>query len=195
MEYDRNFPQSVFHDKEQVIHMPEKGLQVVSGNLEKMKKMIKETEQAPSTRKLLGNQKAIEENGVILARISCGNSTESLINEVRLELRLGLSNIPLEGIGSPWAMKKQEDLTQELIKLNKELEQALGEMTAVSAQDDLREAEQWIAELFADQPPNDVATIQSTTHPVTSTLRPAAPGERLRNWEITILPRDPFEYK
>lgn len=65
-------------------------------------------------------------------------------------------------------------------------------MTAVSAQDDLREAEQWIAELFADQPPNDVATIQSTTNPVTSTLRPAAPGERLRNWEITVLPRDPF---
>lgn len=40
--------------------MPEKGLQVVNGNLEKMKKMIKETEQA-----LQGNQKAIEETGVI----------------------------------------------------------------------------------------------------------------------------------
>lgn len=87
-------------------------------------------------------------------------------------------------------MKKQEDLTQELIKLNKELEQALREMTAVSAQDDPREAEQWIAEPFANQPPNDVATIQSTTHPVTSTIRPAAPREILRNWEITILPRD-----
>jgi hypothetical protein len=35
--------------------MPEKGLQVVSGNLEKIKKMIKETEQA-----LQGNHKAIE---------------------------------------------------------------------------------------------------------------------------------------